>query len=219
LNLVWWFLLTVQAGSIAVKQPAKDVTVSVGPKLPSYRFHFVWDEDPNYKVVKAVQIFTGDSKEPVQVLDDCGMSDPPDDPGAAESWFKTEDLNFDGYLDLALVNWMGGTGNVGYCVWLFDPKTGKYVSNPQFSELLGNHKTDPVARTITTSSNGSAVTGSSQTYIVRDNKLILTSEEIAEGAQGKCPLHWFRRELRSGKMVITAEKWFAGEDGDQPCTP
>jgi hypothetical protein len=219
MNLVWLVLLVVQAGSSATSEPPQDLMVAVGPKLPSYRFHFIWDEDPKYKVVKAVQVFKGDAKEPVQVLDDCGMADPPDNPAATESWFKTEDLNFDGYLDLALVNWMGGTGNVGYCIWLFDPKTGQYVSNAQFSELVGNHKIDPVAKTITTSSNGSALTGSSQTYSVRDNKLVLSVEETQEGAEGKCSLHWFRRELRNGKLVITAEKWFSGEDGNQPCTP
>jgi hypothetical protein len=219
MNLLSLILLVAQAGSVT-KEPMRDLTVAVGPKLPSYRFHFIWDEDPKYKVVNAIQVFKGNSKEPVQVLDDCEMTNPPDDAAAINSWLKTEDFNFDGYLDLALVNWMGGTGNVGYCIWLFDPKTEKYTLNAQFSELIGNHKLDPSAKTITTSSNGSADTGSLQIYAVRENKLVLILEEVQEGAKGKCPIHWLRREQRDGKLVVTAEKWFKPSDnGEQPCTP
>lgn len=37
-----------------------------------------------------------------------------------------EDLNFDGYLDLALPTWAGATGTTGAAVVLFDPARGRF---------------------------------------------------------------------------------------------
>lgn len=41
---------------------------------------------------------------------------------------RVEDVNFDGYLDIAVVTDFGAKW-AGFKYWLYDPKTGRYVSN------------------------------------------------------------------------------------------
>lgn len=217
MNLLCLALLIAQVGSGAAKEPARDYTITIGPKLPSYRFHFVWDEDPNYKVVNALQVFKGESDEPVQVLDECEMTEPPQDPAAVDSWVKAEDLNFDGYPDLLMQNWAGATGNIGYCIWLFNPKIEKYVFSQSFSDRIGNYQIDAKTKTITTFNNSSAFVYQKQTYAVRNGNLILIAEEKQDASAGRCPYHLIHRVEKNGAMVIVGEKW---QDGDQkPCTP
>ena len=43
------------------------------------------------------------------------------------------DLNFDGHLDLRLLAFAGGTGNVGYNYWLYDPESRQFIYEPILS--------------------------------------------------------------------------------------
>jgi hypothetical protein len=47
----------------------------------------------------------------------------------------TADYNFDGYPDLAL-KVSAAKKNEKFCIWLFDPKTERYVSSPELSQLV-----------------------------------------------------------------------------------
>ncbi len=46
----------------------------------------------------------------------------------------TADYNFDGHGDLALQT-ASKQGNRSYCIWLFNPKTKRFVFSPQLSQL------------------------------------------------------------------------------------
>ena len=202
----------------APQTPLRELTFSVSPALPKYRFRFSWHEDAGIKVVESVEVFKGDSTEPLQTLDECEMGEPPAKPEEAGSWFKAEDLNFDGYSDILMQQWAGATGNEGYCVWLFDPGKEMFVFSQAYSDVIGNHRIDGKSKTFTTSSNGSALTFQTQTYAVRNgNPVLIADEKQDEARQGKCPYHWVQRKEKNGAMVITEEKWFDAEE--RPCTP
>ena len=198
--------------------PPRELTLSVAPTLPKYRFHFIWHEDAGIKVVESIEVFKGDSTKPLQTLDECEMGEPPAQPEEADSWLKAEDLNFDGYSDILMQQWAGATGNEGYCVWLFDPGKEMFVFTQAYSDVIGNHRIDAKSKTITTSSNGSALTFQTQTYAVRNgNPVLIVEEKQDKATQGKCPYHWVQRKEKNGAMVVTEEKWFDADD--KPCAP
>ncbi len=56
------------------------------------------------------------------------------------------DLNFDGFGDL-LLQVSSKDKNATYCVWIFNPKTKKYVASPELSKLV-NPSADPKTKTV-----------------------------------------------------------------------
>lgn len=62
--------------------------------------------------------------------------------GFSENWYSAkrpssvfQDLNFDGYTDLLLKEWVSPAGNEGSRVWLFDPKESKFKFHKDLSGL------------------------------------------------------------------------------------
>jgi hypothetical protein len=203
---------------ITTPRLAGEVTLSISPTLPKHSFHFKWnEEDPEFRTVESIEVFAGDSSQPLQTLNECRMEETPLKPDDASSWFKAEDLNFDGYADIVMKVFQGATGNEANCVWLFEPNTGKFVFSRAFSDVIGNHRIDAKKKTIVTSSNGSAYTFSIQTYAVRNGEPVLILDERHEQAEGKCPYHWIRRKEKDGVMVVAEEGWIDADE--KPCTP
>ncbi len=52
-----------------------------------------------------------------------------------EVTWRVEDLNFDGYRDVGLLWNQGGSGNLCYYFWIFNPATGRFVLNEALSEM------------------------------------------------------------------------------------
>ena len=44
-------------------------------------------------------------------------------------------MNFDGYGDIRLIEFLPAGPNVPYLNWLFDPATGRFVSSPELDEI------------------------------------------------------------------------------------
>lgn len=92
--------------------------------------------------------------------------------------FKTIDLNFDGYLDLILeYDWPSG-GTLA-CVWLFDPKSGRFKYNEELSEMF-DLVPDTSQKTITTTWEKGACCGTVETYRFERGKLVRISEVTDE---------------------------------------
>ncbi len=91
------------------------------------------------------------------------------------------DLNFDGFGDL-LLQVSSKDKNATYCVWLFDPRTQKYVASPELSQLV-NLAADPKTQTVT-SNVGTGCFGScyhNQTYKWEHGTLTLVRDESITG--------------------------------------
>jgi len=65
---------------------------------------------------------------------------------------KFEDFNFDGYMDVSLLSFVGATGNSGANVWIYDSGSGEFV----YERLLSQRKlkVHPERQEITSSWNG-----------------------------------------------------------------
>lgn len=192
--------------------------VNVAPNLPRITFRIIPDVQPNDQfgnatsIVRDIEVFSGDSLQPMQHLTGCewfGMEAPP----RGEEWFRAVDFNFDGYQDIyVLTNW-GATGNNQGCIWLYDPATRRFNYSPEFSDL-GTFTFDPAHKTINTWSNGGMAGGihSAEKYKVADNRPVLIYDEKQEWDMSKKQFHCMVKELRGNQMVTTHDEW--GKTGD-----
>jgi hypothetical protein len=192
--------------------------VNVAPNLPRITFRIIPDVQPNDQfgnatsIIRDVEVFSGDSLEPMQHLTGCewfGMEAPP----RSGEWFRAVDFNFDGYQDIyILTNW-GATGNTQGCVWLYNSATRRFDYSPEFSEL-GSFTLDPAHKTIITWANGGMAGGihSVDRYKVEGNRPVLIYDEKQEWDMSKKQFHCMVKELRGSQMVSTHDEW--GKTGD-----
>jgi hypothetical protein len=89
------------------------------------------------------------------------------------------DINFDGYLDLRLLDNEGATGNNWYATYLYDPRLKKFKYHKQLSSLSGVNVDDDSRQIITYERNGWCAENREYYKIVKD-RLILTKAEWTE---------------------------------------
>jgi len=203
-------------------------TFKITPDLPQFTFKVIpqpqdRDEYGNpHTTVREVQVFRGNSKEPLQSLEDCeweGMEAPP----KGSDWFRAQDMNFDGYNDVyVLTNW-GATGNELGCVWLYDPKNGRFEFSKEFSGL-GRLTLDPATKTIATHSNG-GMAGTifrATKYVIADNRPlpVVTVAQDFDFAITKYHCVVQQRRGSADVLVTVRDVWAASKgDFEGPCDP
>ena len=101
----------------------------IHPALPIFRFDI--QGDPSRNVILGARVHRGESAPVFQQLE----SGAEEAPYRGANYFQVVDLNADGYGDVLLMKWWGGSGNVGNDVWLFDPPTGRFVTDSELSDL------------------------------------------------------------------------------------
>lgn len=204
------------------------ITFKIAPDLPEFTFKVIpevqaSDQEGNpHSTIHDVEVFRGDAKQPSQSLEDCeweGMEAPPRN----ANWFRALDLNLDGYKDIyVLTNW-GATGNEIGCVWLCDPKSGRFEFSKEFSGL-GRFEVDPQTKTITTHSNGGAA-GTifrAAKYAVQEQHLVLLLTVAQDydfaSREYHCVVKRSRGDVNS-LLTIRDIRAKATDDFDGPCDP
>lgn len=187
--------------------------ISVAPSLPKVTFRIIPDVQPNdgfgnaTSTVRDIQVFSGDSSQPMQHLEGCewlGMEAPP----KGEDWFRAVDFNFDGFQDIyVLTNW-GATGNNQGCIWLYNPATAHFEYSAEFSNL-GTFTLDRAHKTIITWGNGgmAGAIHSADKYKVQNNRPVLIYSERQDWDMEKKQFHCIVSELRGNQMVTTHDEW------------
>lgn len=112
--------------------------LEVNPKLPPYKFRLIPEAvvgDPSGTGdsphrVGQIEISTGTPSHLVQKIDVYTRADA----SFFTAYFKAIDVNFDGFLDIAVTDQFGiKWGREKY--WLFDKRTGRYITNQLTKEL------------------------------------------------------------------------------------
>jgi hypothetical protein len=222
-------LLVSTAGSQQQEPITEDLsqgatfTQKVAPDLPEFTFKVIPavqkpDEAGNpQSTIHDVQVFRGKSGESLQSLTGCewlGM----EAPYSGSDWFRVEDINFDGYSDIFVMTSWGATGNEGGCVWLFNPKTGRFEFSKEFSDL-GSYTLDPTTKTITTRGHAGADAIEAAKYTVENNRplLIVTVSQYFDPDKQEYHCIVKRRRGRQGELVTTREFW--AKTLDYACDP
>jgi hypothetical protein len=200
-------------------------TLRIAPNLPEFSFKVIPEPVPTdqwgnaHSTVRDVEVFRADSDAPLQHLTGCDWS-ASETPPANSDWFRAEDFNFDGYKDIyVMTNW-GATGNQYGCVWLYDPATGRFDYNKQFSELP-RYWLDPDTKTILTFQNGgqAGMVHQARKYNVENNRLVLIWSEDQDLDQEKNQFHCTVKERQGGNLLTVRDEWISPEDGEGPCVP
>ena len=122
--------------------------------------------------------------------------------------FRAEDINFDGYLDLAVLNEFGAKW-VKYKYWLFDKKTGRFVANRltgklgrlSYSNIDLNSKSKEIKIGFFY-----GVCPQSRTYQILNGDLVLTEVEERECEADGSKVRISRRINGKWKLVKTSDE-------------
>lgn len=121
-----------------------------------------------------------------------------------QSGLHIADFNFDGHVDLALCDGTeAGYGMPSYQVYLYTPKSQKFVYSPAFSllargEYLGMFEVDRKKKHLIASGKSGCCYHFSRTYQIKNNLPFLVREVIEDGTQGTA-------------LLITTAEWVKGK--------
>lgn len=180
----------------------------IAPKLPLFSFKIIPDvrDDQNefpQSTAQDIEVLKGDDDRPLQRLTGCDL-DEMEAPLRYGDWFHTDDVNFDGYQDVYLMTMWGATGNHYGCIWLYNPATGRFYYNKEFSQL-SRYWLDPASKTIRTFERGGPDVYTANQYKVNGNRPVLFWSQRQDWHFGKKQFHCVLQERRNGVMVTTRD--------------
>jgi hypothetical protein len=120
--------------------------------------------------------------------------------------FVIEDMNFDGYKDIRIQQFVPAAPNVLYYCWLWDDKSSKYIEN-EYLEEITSPEFDYETKTIKSFVRGSAADYAKRIYKYIDDvpALIKEIEIEVKFVDDKTVIHYSRKELENGKMQVIQE--------------
>ncbi len=132
-----------------------EISQKLREDMPGFRFSFTYDlgdysaQDlalraesgaDDFRYVHAITVFREDDRSLVQQL----TLNPPaetffdDDPklGKVLDGIALEDMNFDGYLDLRVMQYASGSSGIPYYCYLWDPSSGQFAYSEPLSAII-----------------------------------------------------------------------------------
>ena len=196
--------LGVQNTDLRVKMSAK------GPEL-----HLRLELDPQWKSpadaarLGWIRVFSCETGALVQSLEVTGWSTPE----FFLRFFEARDVNFDHYLDIAVVREFGAKW-ARQTWWVFSPASGKFISN-EFTDELGQVSANGLvlnaARQTIVAPHLTDLTGCGPTkdvYHVEQSRrlVVIHKEDISASPSGGCTLT--TRDRVNGQMQVTKVRQF-----------
>ena len=182
---------------------AQAVTGSPIPGLPGYGVDLGLDPSSG----EIVELLVYHAQKQVQALKVCTPAPVPRQ--SPVGTMDTADYNFDGHYDLALETAFKN-GNASYCIWLYDPKTDRFVLSPELSKLT-NTRPDPNNHTVISYAKGDCeICYRQETYRWSKGQLVPVREVSVIPAEMSLNLslgcEWVRtvREEKRGKMQFVS---------------
>jgi hypothetical protein len=164
-------------------------------------------------VIVSIEVLPRASETPAQVLA-ASMEDPP---WRGSQYFFASDVNCDGYADLHLLSWSGESGNAGYTIWRFDPRTSHFALDELLSSLpiieIDCSKGEIIAQM------GSGMGGQeyeSQTYKYVGDELVLVRRVRSEYRHEICSFRLTIEERRGDRVVASREEFEKAEEWCHP---
>lgn len=182
--------------------------LEIGLGLPPYRFQLIPDESPaalaagnseKSRHVGRIEISRRGSAAPSQTIEIDSHLPATD----VIQWFDAKDINFDGYLDLA-IPFESGAKWMSFSYWYFDKSKGRFVTSALTDELrqvrANSIELDPQVREIHAWHLGNECPGLHEIFKIVDGHLVLVKDEkYAPGGNG-CILSIEKRV--DGKMAV-----------------
>ncbi|MCL2811588.1 MAG: hypothetical protein FWD25_06840 [Clostridia bacterium] len=112
--------------------------------------------------------------------------------------FVLEDMNFDGYMDMRLMQYVSGGVNIPYHCWLWDPVDNRFVYSEALS-AISSPLFDPERRQVLGFATGGAAEYIDSVHEYQDNELTLISR-VTTGY-----------DYEGGTVIVTTEELFEGQ--------
>jgi hypothetical protein len=148
----------------------------IHPSLPDFVFTPVGDAAPDTAEsirIKRIEIRRGTAAEPFQVIDGLETETPI---AAGKPELALQDMNFDGYADLRIIELRSAGPNTAYLNWLFDPATQKFLESRELNEIP-SAQFDAVNRQIRSSWRDGATRYGTDVYEFSDGRPVLVRKE------------------------------------------
>jgi len=126
--------------------------------------------------VKSIEVRRGNDQELLQRIDGLATQTPW---SAQAPGLEFVDMNFDGYIDMRLIESRPAGPNVTYLHWLFDPAGGRFVASAALDELAAP-RFDKGAREVHSDWRDSAVRYGSDRFRFDGNQLMPLQRETRE---------------------------------------
>jgi len=187
--------------------PPITMRVSISPKLPAYQFKLITQPAAagggDAHAIGKIEISIPPSGTIVQTIEakskwDWGLC----------QFFTSADVNFDGYLDISFVR-DGGAKWASREYYIFDPRSGRYISNALTQDLAGVQENgisfDSQTHEIRAPFMGpEACRGGLNVYRIQNGRLSEVQEEKVTPSSGQC-IRETRRRM-NGRWSVTVLK-------------
>jgi hypothetical protein len=182
--------------------------ITISEKLTPYRFHLIPNPTADVRGndrhnIGRIEISRGSARSILQTIEVQSYAD--------ASWltqsFRAEDINFDGYLDISVLDDHGAKwGSFNY--WLFDERTGHFIVNSLARELrrlkFNEKRIDQEAKEIRISNLIAGCADDKRAYRVVRGHLILMRAEEHEAREGSC--RETTKKRIKGKLKVISKK-------------
>ncbi|MEK7991645.1 MAG: hypothetical protein VSS52_011615 [Thiotrichaceae bacterium] len=183
----------------------------IHPNIPQLQFKLIGIADEDTAHIQKLTISNQDG----QILQTLVVADVSDMLKETETlWldngegFKIEDVNFDGYSDIRLMELLPAGANVPYLYWLYDPEQKQFVFNRRFSDLA--HLTlDLNKKWVVSQYQISAVEHGTDYYKVDKHQLILIRQKLTQyvkNDEDERVLFELVKELVDNKLKVVSQK-------------
>jgi hypothetical protein len=201
--LVATFFLTTKTNAQPPRQTVPKMTGNPIPGLAGYGVELGVDPSSG----KILELLVSRAQKQVQALKVCTPEPVPRE--SPVGMLDTTDYNFDGYSDL-LLETAFKQGNASYCIWLYNPKTGRFVLSKQLSQLTNPRPDLNTHTVISYIKEGCPICYRQETYRWSKGQLAPVREESVMPAElglqlpGGCGWLHRVREEKNGKMAFVS---------------
>jgi hypothetical protein len=194
-------------------EPVKDVVISLKDRIHTTSSEFIFKvfgkklKSEYYDFYKysayKIEIFESNGKEElVQEI----LFEATDTPDEENLGFVIEDMNFDGYKDIRIQQFLPAAPNIPYYCWLWDEKTSKFIENLYLEEIT-SPEFNQENKVIKSFARASSSNHFERTYKYLNGipTLIEEYEIAAETKDDKTMIHHILREFKDGRMQVIQE--------------
>jgi hypothetical protein len=205
------FLLSGAICLMAVPAAAQtmlfEIQAPVVENTRPYTFQVLGDRDAGSFSAYGIQVIGPDGK--TQMLDDFESILP--DNSEADA-LVVEDVNFDGYADLRLMEYLpGGSADVPFFYWLYQPSSGTFLANEAFREVL-SPEVDQDDRQLISRQKKSSTEFLTQYYEPQGEVPVLVRQEVRTYApDGSSKIHVFAIKGDAAPQLVETRQLGPGE--------
>jgi hypothetical protein len=196
-------LLTIAAlfSSSPAQELFTEIQAKVTPDEPLYTFRILGDRENAAFAAYGIHVITPTGTE--QMIDEFDSLLPE---GSEADSLYVEDVNFDGFADLRIMEYLPGGANVPYLFWLYNPETQNFEKAPAF-QVVVSPQVDRAREELISRQRVSAAEYVTEYYKpVDDIPVLLRREERKYNPDGSSVLKLYEVKDDSGLQLVESKE-------------